>query len=95
MSSKPLILDVRSTAEFSIGHAPGSLNIPLPELANRLSELDPGRPIHACCAGGGRSAMAMSILKTSGFQKVRDVGAWQTAQLLAARAEDPDEDTAI
>jgi rhodanese-related sulfurtransferase len=38
------ILDVRQTWEYEKGHIPGAKLVPLPELENRLSELDPGKP---------------------------------------------------
>lgn len=37
------MVDVRSPAEFAGGHASGSVNIPLPELDQRMQELDRGR----------------------------------------------------
>jgi rhodanese-related sulfurtransferase len=38
------ILDVRQPREYEKGHIPGAKLVPLPELENRLSELDPGKP---------------------------------------------------
>jgi len=35
-----LILDVRQPSEYSAGHLPGATLIPLPELTDRLDELD-------------------------------------------------------
>ena len=90
MTSKPLILDVRSRLEYQMGHAPGSVNIPVDELAKRLGELERTRNIYACCAGGGRSARAKEILETEGFMKVLNAGAWQNAELLASVHMDED-----
>jgi sulfur-carrier protein adenylyltransferase/sulfurtransferase len=39
------LIDVRQPGEYEKGHIPGALLIPLPELANRLQELSPPRPI--------------------------------------------------
>jgi len=74
-----LVLDVRTKAEFADGHVAGSLNIPLSELPDRLKELDPARPILACCASGMRSAKAKSILDAAGFALVHNVGPWRNA----------------
>ena len=45
MASKPLqeltILDVRQPNEYEKGHIPGAKLIPLPELSERLAEVDP------------------------------------------------------
>jgi len=38
------LLDVRQPREYEKGHIPGAKLIPLPELENRLSELDPDTP---------------------------------------------------
>ena len=87
---KPLILDVRTLQEYTMGHAPGSLNIPLNELPTRLGELDRDQLIFACCAGGGRSSMAKLILDRAGFKKVANTGSWQGAELLASVHTDED-----
>ena len=41
------LLDVRQPAEYEREHIPGSTLIPLPELHNRIEELDPEKPIVA------------------------------------------------
>lgn len=45
------VLDLRPEDEFAIGHLPGALNIPLPELERRLGELPPDREVVAYCRG--------------------------------------------
>ncbi len=39
------ILDVRQPSEYNNGHIPGATLIPLPRLADRLSELDREKPL--------------------------------------------------
>jgi phage shock protein E len=70
------IVDVRSSSEFASGHAPGSVNIPLPEIGERASELDRNRPVIVCCASGTRSAMARLKLRRQGFASVVNAGSW-------------------
>lgn len=72
-----LIVDVRTSAEFAQGNAPGSLNIPLDELTQRMEELDRRKPIILCCASGGRSAYAQRFLQQSGYTDVHNAGPWQ------------------
>jgi rhodanese-related sulfurtransferase len=72
------LVDVRGPGEFAGGHAPGSVNIPLQEIAGRASELDPGRPVIVCCASGTRSAMAAHRLRRQGFSRVLNAGSWRT-----------------
>ena len=38
------ILDVRQPSEYQESHIPGATLIPLPELSDRLSEIDPEKP---------------------------------------------------
>ena len=38
------ILDVRQPSEYESGHIPGAKLIPLPDLAERLDEIDPKKP---------------------------------------------------
>jgi rhodanese-related sulfurtransferase/DNA-binding transcriptional ArsR family regulator len=46
-----LVVDVRPQEEFSAGHIPGAINIPLTELASRLGELPANASIAAYCRG--------------------------------------------
>lgn len=71
------IVDVRSPQEFAAGHAGGSRNIPLDQIAARSGELDPERWVVLCCASGTRSAMAARLLRGRGFRKVANAGAWR------------------
>jgi len=71
-----LIVDVRSRREFEAEHATGSLNIPLKNLQERISELDRERPILVCCASGTRSAAAAQMLQQAGFKQVHNAGPW-------------------
>jgi len=40
-----IILDVRQPNEYKQSHIPGATLIPLPELSNRLGEIDPEKPV--------------------------------------------------
>jgi ArsR family transcriptional regulator len=66
------LLDVRPEDEFDLGHLPGALNIPLPELMQRLSELPAKQEIIAYCRGPYcvLSFEAVAVLRARGF-KVR------------------------
>ncbi len=71
-----VIIDVRTTQEYSSAHAPGTINIPLNNLSIRLSEIPRNTPIVLCCASGTRSGMAKIVLKKNGYQEVYNVGSW-------------------
>ena len=71
-----VFVDVRSAAEFASGNAPGSINIPLQELASRMGEIPKSSPVVVCCASGTRSGMAKLLLKKNGYPNVYNVGTW-------------------
>ena len=74
------LIDVRSAAEFAAGHAAGSRNIPLGELAPAAATLDRSGWIVVCCASGARSGRAMHWLRSNGFQKVLNAGSWRNVR---------------
>ena len=71
-----LILDVRSSGEFSSGHIRGSLNIPVQELENNLKKLKKNQIVITCCASGMRSSSAKNILLKNGFKEVHNGRSW-------------------
>jgi hydroxyacylglutathione hydrolase len=64
------VLDVRGAAEWEAGHLPGVENIPVGYLAERLDEIPREKPLVVHCQGGGRSAIAASLLRSKGFDQV-------------------------
>jgi hydroxyacylglutathione hydrolase len=69
--SSTVVLDVRGEGEWNAGHLPGSLNIPLAELDQRLDEIPRNGPLVVHCQTGGRAAIAASLLRARGFDDVR------------------------
>lgn len=62
----PLVLDVRDPWETSHGTLPGSLVIPLRELAARVAEVPPDRDVVVVCEAGRRSLRALATLRATG-----------------------------
>lgn len=71
--NKPLIIDVRKKSEFDSEHVLNAINIPLNELNLRFTELPKNRAFILHCAGGYRSMIAASTLKSRGFEDFKDV----------------------
>ncbi len=69
----PFILDVRNPEEYQICRLPGSTLIPLPELPQRVHELDSAREMVVHCKSGLRSAKAIRFLQASGFKKLKNL----------------------
>lgn len=80
--SDHILIDVRTAGEYSSGHIAGSVNIPVEELSQRLSEVPSDKDIVVYCRSGNRSAQASDILANNGFDDIYDLGgiiAWQQA----------------
>ena len=73
-----IVIDVRTTGEFSGGHVKGSKNIPLNEISSKIHQIKKwDKPIITCCASGIRSGSAKSILKNHGIE-VYNGGSWSS-----------------
>jgi Rhodanese-related sulfurtransferase len=77
------LLDVRQDFEYAEGHLPGARNIPLPELADRLNEVDRNLPVLVYCRGGMRSLAAANMIAGQGFREIMSlkggIMAWEGA----------------
>lgn len=72
------IVDVRSPREWKKGHVPGARHIFVPELRDRVNELDRNKPTIVYCGSGYRSSIASSVLKAAGFKQLWNVpGSWE------------------
>lgn len=73
-----IIIDVRSTGEFTSGNIKGSKNIPLNNISTRIQEIKKwDKPIITCCLSGMRSGQAASILKQNGIECING-GGWSS-----------------
>ncbi len=61
------IFDVRKPGEFASEHVEGGLNTPLDLLNDNLGSFNKTKPFYIHCAGGYRSVIAASILKSRGI----------------------------
>ncbi len=67
------VLDVRKKSEFDSEHVSGYTNLPLDYYTNNLSSLKQNKTYYVHCAGGYRSMIFISILKSLGYEKLIDV----------------------
>lgn len=76
---KQFLLDVRNPDEIAKGAFPNAVNIPLPELRDRLDEIPKDKEIITACAVGMRGYSAARILMQNGFKEVRNLsGGYRT-----------------
>jgi rhodanese-related sulfurtransferase len=77
------IVDVREPEEWGAGHIPGSIHIPMGDVATRMAELDPELPVVTVCRIGVRSLLSADELLLAGFGDVRSLAggivAWDEA----------------
>lgn len=86
LSSETILVDVRTTDEYSLGSIPGAINIPVDELRSRLSELPKNKPIVVTCAVGLRGYLAYRILVQHGYKDVRNLsGGYKTWSIATAK----------
>ena len=83
-----LVMDVRSPAEFGMGHVEDALNLPVeaisPQTVATIDALhDKNRTVIVYCASGMRSAYARTALMQMGYANVVNGGtAYETAELI-------------
>jgi hydroxyacylglutathione hydrolase len=82
-------LDVRRPSEFESGHLKNAESKPLDFIESWTGELNPSTPYYVHCAGGYRSMIAISILKSKGHNSLIDVqgGFSAIAQIPEAKNE--------
>jgi hydroxyacylglutathione hydrolase len=89
-SSELQVVDVRSPSEWKKGHVPGAQHIFLPQLRDRVGELDSSKPTAIYCASGYRASIATSILMQKGFRELWNVpGSWEAWRKAGFPVEKP------
>jgi len=81
------LVDVRTPSEFMSGNVPGSINIPLDQVPNRVEEFKamPGNII-VCCVSGGRSGQAAGFLNMHGVEDIYNGGGWMDVNYYKSHA---------
>lgn len=79
-NTKVVVVDVRTPQEFAGGHVPGSLNIPMQEIMQRLEEVKKlSQPLVLCCASGNRSGQVANYLNGIGIT-CENAGSWTVVE---------------
>jgi len=64
------VVDVRSSGEYQLGHIPGSINVPVDEIAQAAASWDKNKTYVVYCATGSRSAAAVATMQSMGFTNI-------------------------
>jgi rhodanese-related sulfurtransferase len=86
--SAPVVIDVRTPAEYATGHIPGAINIPYDQVADRIAEIDAPNGVALYCMLGPRARKGETALLDQGYTSVLHLegglAAWQAAGLPVA-----------
>lgn len=67
------VVDVRKPTEYLSEHIEGATNVALDYISENMDQLDKDKMYHIHCAGGYRSMIAASILKSRGYHNLIDI----------------------
>lgn len=73
---KAVLVDVRTLQEYSQGHIPESINVPLHSIPEDIGSYvkDKSAPLYVYCRSGARSSQAVGILSAMGYENARNIG---------------------
>jgi rhodanese-related sulfurtransferase len=71
------LLDVREPDEWTAGHVPGAVHIPLGQLNTRSAEIPQDETIYVICRSGVRSARVVDALAGAGWRAINVAGGMQ------------------
>lgn len=83
------LIDVREPNEVSKATLPEAINIPLRELADRITEIDAERRVVLLCRSGARSTKAAEILTAAGFSDVVNLDGGMQAWAKTQKKDSP------
>lgn len=82
--NRPIIVDVREPWEYTQGHIPEAISIPLGQVSARLGEIEKnGRPVAVVCASGNRSQSAAALLGRNGYETIYNLAGGTTGWMMA------------
>jgi phage shock protein E len=78
---KPLVIDVRTEAEWSNGHLEGAILIPYNLIGEKIGIVakDKSKRIFVYCRSGRRSQIAKETLTKMGYKDVQNLGSLEDA----------------
>jgi phage shock protein E len=78
---KPLIIDVRTEAEWNSGHMEGAILIPYNVIGEKIGAVAKGKSmrIYVYCRSGRRSQIAKEALEKLGYKDIKNLGSLEDA----------------
>jgi phage shock protein E len=80
-SAKPLIIDVRTEAEWDSGHIEGAILIPYKQIGEKIGTIarEKSKRLYVYCRTGRRSQAAKETLDKLGYKDIINLGALENA----------------
>jgi phage shock protein E len=77
----PLVIDVRTEAEWNSGHVEGAILIPYDVIGEKIGAVtkDKTKRIYVYCRSGRRSGIAKETLEKLGYKDVVNLGSYEDA----------------
>lgn len=74
LANGAILIDVRTSDEFTTEHAVGSLNLPVEQISSgEFPKVDKDTTIYVYCRSGKRANTALEAMKKSGFTNVKSI----------------------
>ena len=88
--AQSLWIDVRTAEEYQAGHLEGAINIPYDEIKQKISAVstDKTADILLYCRSGRRSGIALETLRSLGYSKVTNAGAYEQLKQKQAKSNE-------
>lgn len=88
--AQSLWIDVRTAEEYKAGHLEGAINIPYDEIEQKITavNVDKTADIQLYCRSGRRSGIALETLRSLGYSKVTNAGAYEQLKQKQAKSNE-------
>ncbi len=85
---KPVIVDVRTEAEWAAGHLDGAVLIPYERIGDEIAKVtsDKKELIYLYCRSGRRTGIAEKTLKNAGYENLINLETMENASKILKRA---------
>ena len=86
-AAMPLVIDVRTVAEWDKGHLEGAVLIPYDQIGERIDAVvkDKSQRIYVYCRTGHRASIAKEALEKMGYKDIINLGSLEDAAKILKR----------
>jgi len=85
VTSDSYLLDVRELDEWSAGHVPEAVHVPMMEIPGRIEEIPREGEVVVVCRVGSRSGQVVAFLRHNGFENVVNLDGGMASWSMAGR----------